>query len=129
MVRRGSMRSSIRLAVFLLVSCAAVAVAGTGAAAPDTSGTSGAAVKPLVVTYTTPGKLSDVTRTTIRGYPTGTGSCRFAFPKLTRQNGEPPVEARQVSTDFTNCTTVVETGTPQSFAGAMPSGLSKAGLA
>ena len=122
------MRSSTRLVVFVLTSCAAVAVAGSGVAAPARD-MSGAAVNPLVVTYSTPGKLSDVTRTTIRGYPTGTGSCRFAFPKLTRQNGEPPVEARQVSTDFTNCTTVVETGTPQSFAGAMPSGMSKAGLA
>src|SRR5690349_5021026 len=120
MVRRGSMRASIRLAVFFLVSCAAVAVAGTGAApppAPDPSGTSGAAVQPLVVTYNAPGRLSDVTRTTIRGYPTGTGSCRFAVPKLTRQNGAPPDEARQISTDFTNCTTVVETGTPQGVGG------------
>jgi hypothetical protein len=121
------MRSSTRLAVCsLLASCAALAVAGSGAAAPINSD---AAANPLVVGFTTPGKLSDVTRTTIRGYPTGTGSCRFAFPKLTRQNGAPPVEARQVSTDFSNCTTVVETGTPQSIAGALPSGLSKAGVA
>src|SRR5437667_10079430 len=79
------MRSGTRLAVFsLLALCAALAVGGSGAAANNNPGASG---KGLVVTYSTPGQLSDVTRTTIRGFPTGTGGCRFAFPKLKRQNG------------------------------------------
>ena len=121
------MRSGTRLAVFsLLALCTALAVGGSGAAGNNNPGASG---NPLVVTYSTPGQLSDVTRTTIRGFPTGTGGCRFAFPKLKRQNGAPPVEARQVSTDFSNCTTVVETGTPQSVTGTNPAGSMRAGIA
>jgi hypothetical protein len=39
------------------------------------------------------------------------------LPRLTRQNGDPPVEARQVSTNFSNCTTVIETGVPSLIGG------------
>jgi len=69
------MRSGTRLAVFsLLALCTALAVGGSGAAANNNPGASG---NPLVVTYSTPGQLSDVTRTTIRGFPTGTGMARL----------------------------------------------------
>lgn len=123
------MRSPLRRALcglLLPTSALAIGVPLAGGAAVDNPGI---ASRPDVVSFANPRELANPTKATIKGSPDGFGGCRFTFPKLTRPNGAPPVEARQVSTDYSNCTTVVETGTPTSAPGDSPEGATGAGPA
>jgi hypothetical protein len=126
------MRSPVRRAVFGLLLPSALAIGvplAGGAPAKTPSSAGGSAGGSAVVSYKNRGELANASRATIKGTPDGLGGCRFAFPKLTRPNGAPPVEARQVSTDFSNCTTVVETGTPTSVPADRADGATSAGTA
>lgn len=65
-----------------------------------------------VVFYPQQEPLLDSRLLTLKGQPTATGVCQFAFPVLTLGPDEEVVQARQISTDYTDCTTVVEIGIP-----------------
>jgi hypothetical protein len=123
------MRPAIRRAWLVFVLPSAALAIGVSAAAGAAASTDPAVAGTGVVNYTNPGDLVNPTRKTVKGSPDGLGGCRFSFPKLTRPNGAPPVEARQVSTDFSSCTTVVETGTPTSLPDSEPNGSTQAGPA
>lgn len=57
--------------------------------------------------------LISATTETIIGYRSGDGSCTFAFPALTLAPDEDRIEARQLSIDYTDCTTEIEIGIPR----------------
>lgn len=80
----------------------ALAAAGLGL------GVASATADPVAYTYSN--TLTNSTLQTITGSPDATGGCTFAPPVLSRTPGGPAMEERQVSTNFANCTSVVETG-------------------
>lgn len=82
-------------------------------AAGATTQPSGTADKHVVVTPERDAKpLLKSTFKTIKGKATVDGGCSFRFPPLKLGPADTALESRQVSTDFTDCTTVVETGIP-----------------
>jgi hypothetical protein len=66
----------------------------------------------LVVTHDSDAPLADATTTRLRGDATGDGGCVFTIPQLSLAPDQSIIEARQVATNFTDCTTTVEIGTP-----------------
>lgn len=65
-----------------------------------------------VVFYPQQAPLLGTRLLTLKGQPTGTGGCEFALPVLTLGPEQEAVQARQISTDYTDCITVIEIGTP-----------------
>jgi|GEM_PF-4635138 len=65
-----------------------------------------------VVFYDNQDALLDSWLLTMKGRSLVDGGCEFSFPVLTLGPDENAVQARQVSTDYTDCTTVIEIGTP-----------------
>lgn len=61
--------------------------------------------------YSNPKPLLNSVKQTLHGDKKG-GTCIWHPPGLTLKKGQRAVEARQVSADYTACTTVVEIGTP-----------------
>lgn len=103
-----------RLSPSLLAALAASAlVLSAGASASRTPAYSDRTAGPGrtdVVTYRNAGRLRKPVLATIVGRHDPFSGCAFRFPRLTRAFGEAPVVARQISTDFANCTTVIERG-------------------
>lgn len=66
---------------------------------------------PAVENYPAPNNLANPTYSTIVGTPDLLGGCDFKFPVLTLPDGAVGVAAQQISTNWSNCTTVVESGT------------------
>ena len=60
------------------------------------------------------------TKTTISGVRDADGSCTFQPPGLMLGPGQKAVASRQLSADYTDCTTVVETGTPTVLTSPLP---------
>lgn len=121
-VRRATVASGAAAFGFFVV-----AIVGSAAAAPARVAQPERVAKPLttdrIMTYTTPGPplLNAVTQT-MQGTKAADGSCIWHPPPLTLQPGQTSVESEQVSADLTNCTTVVETGTPAQTTLTQPSG-------
>lgn len=65
-----------------------------------------------VVRYDSSEPLMDSHSLTMVGRHTKDGGCEFFYPVLTLERDQVALQARQVSTDFTNCLTVVEIGEP-----------------
>jgi len=80
-----------------------VPAAATPVASPDDA---------LVVTYDDERPLANASVETVAGRRAAGGGCTFRPPELTLGPGESAVEARQIETNFTDCTTKIETGTP-----------------
>jgi hypothetical protein len=103
---------TIVLAILLLA--ISLAVAPVAQAQPNSSDSSAGH---LVVNYTNDNTgeppLLNSTQTTLQGTHTSDGlGCQFSFPDLSLAQGQQAVGAQLVSTDYTTCTEVVETGTP-----------------
>src|SRR5581483_5201450 len=103
----------------LSVAAAAVlilAVVGSAAAAPSrathSSRPSSASTADHIVSYKTPGPLLNAVQRTMQGDRVAGGGCVWHPPELSLGPDQRAIEARQMSADFTNCTTVVAIGTP-----------------
>jgi hypothetical protein len=98
-------------------SVAAVSAALSGLVRSDVAQAGSASLKVQKYSYDAP--LAGARRVTVQGQRVGDG-CSFQPPALSLQAGQRAIAARQVSTDFTNCTTVVEIGTPTEVTPNMP---------
>jgi hypothetical protein len=56
--------------------------------------------------------LANATKVTVKGRRMGNRECAFSIPEMRLAPGERAKAARQVSANFSDCTTVVEIGTP-----------------
>jgi hypothetical protein len=74
-------------------------------------------------------RLANASLVRMRGTPTGDGGCTFTIPELTLRPGEHAIAARQVSTNYTDCSTLVEIGTPASRATTPTDGSRETALA
>lgn len=102
---------------FRAVPAAAAALAALLAvAAPAQAGGQPATTGPgdRVVQHDHEHSLANASLVRVQGTPTDDGGCRFSFPELRLRPGETAIAARQVSTNYTDCSTVVETGVPAS---------------
>lgn len=103
-----------RVAVVALLTTGALGLHGSSLAAP--AGAAPVGDEPVVVTYDNEGELVGATVMTVAGKPTGNGGCSFELPQLELAPDEAAIEARQVETNFTDCTTKVEVGIPSGAA-------------
>jgi hypothetical protein len=92
------------------------AVIGSASAAADRAGQaarpSSTVMAHHIVAFTTPGPLLNAVDRTMQGDHLPSGGCVWHPPVLTLGPGQQAIEARQISADFTACTTVVAIGTP-----------------
>jgi hypothetical protein len=99
-----------------LFGASVVGVLATLSLMPTTAAASGpsasSAQQHLTVVYRAGEPLRDSTVRTVAGTPTADGGCVFRLPSLSLAAGQHAIESRQLSTDFTTCTTAVETGVP-----------------
>lgn len=100
----------MRVRTMLVIAAAAITSASlisarTAQAAEVPTGTD-------VDVYTDSYSLADPTTQVLQGTVGPGGTCLFKFPKLTEPLGGPNLEMRQVWTDFSTCTTGLETGIP-----------------
>ena len=92
-------------------------VAPAGAAPAAASGGEG----DRVVAYENTGALTGAEIMTIEGKATSDGGCTFDMPQVELAPDETAIEARQIETNYTTCTTKVEIGTPTDAATTAPS--------
>jgi hypothetical protein len=81
-------------------------------AAPGAAGTGRPDPGDQIVRYDHDSPLANASLVRLRGTPTGNGGCALPVPQLRLEPDETAVAARQISTNFTDCSTVVEIGTP-----------------
>ena len=79
------------------------------AAAAPTASPDGA----LVVRYDNGQPLANATVQTVAGTRADGGGCAFRPPELSLAPGGTAIQARQIETNFSNCTTKIEIGTPR----------------
>lgn len=114
------MRRTIRLSARSLALAAVLAVVlPLALAAPSQAGDrlypAGAGLTdPVdqVVAHENGPPLANASIVRVQGRPTGDGGCTFPVPELKLAPDESAIEARQIETNFTNCTAEVEIGTP-----------------
>jgi hypothetical protein len=106
-----------------------VALVGVGALGLDAgpvgarqTDDSGGGAQPFVETYDNGAPLANAEIMTVTGRKTGDGGCSFEFPDLELAPDDIAIEARQIETNFTDCTTKVEIGTPAATDGQPQSG-------
>ena len=99
-----------RAVVVALMTAGALGLTGNPASAQPSSPTGDEGSR--VVTYKNTGVLENAEVLTVNGKTTGDGGCSFEFPNLKLSPNETAIQARQISTDFANCTTKVEIGVP-----------------
>ena len=81
-----------------------VPAAASPTASPDSA---------LIVTYDNGQPLADASVQTVAGSRVADGGCAFRPAELKLAPGETAVQARQIETNYSDCTTKIETGTPQ----------------
>jgi hypothetical protein len=97
-----------------MLACAVFALVVASSAQASTHMSVRARPAPSATTqsYPAPSNIGSPTYSTIVGTPDVSGGCDFQFPKLILPNGATAgVAEQQISTDWSNCTTVVEKGT------------------
>lgn len=106
--------------LWLLSVCAAATAAFLAFTVPASAQTAAentypgfyAAEDHLVEFYSDDELLLDSSYLTMSGRATEEGGCEFGFPVLSLGPDENVIHARQVATNFTECTTVIEIGVP-----------------
>jgi hypothetical protein len=74
----------------------------------------------VVEVYPPDSSYVNSTKATVSGVRAADGGCTFQPPELVLGPGQQAVASRQLSADFTACTTVVETGTPTVLTSPQP---------
>lgn len=119
--RRTPSRAAQAVMGSAVVTMALLVAPSPASAAPDVP--SGDA--PVIVNYHSDRPLQNATVRTLTGIRAAAGGCVFSFPKLELAADQTALEARQIQTNFTDCTTKVETGTPLTAADDVAGGASE----
>lgn len=102
-------RGMVRAVVLTMVLATVPFALPSPAAAQDGPPASGGSI----VDYPQAHPLSDATIITVAGARVERGGCTFGIPDLALGAGQSAIEARQIETNFGNCTTKIEIGTPR----------------
>lgn len=112
----------LRLRLFV-VNLAIVAIAIPLAPAGASEFADAKEAAPLIV-YEHEDLLRDSRVVEVGGDRVGVLGCSFGIPELSLERGQAVIEARQLWTDYANCTTAIEIGTPTLADDELPEGSS-----